>query len=102
MNRTELISRIADETGLSKAEATRTMDVMTRAITRELEAGGEVRLIDFGAFTVADRPARDGRNPKTGEAIRIAASLGVKFTAAKALKQAVNKPVRLTGARRRA
>lgn len=87
--------------GLGKAEAIRAVESMIAAITGELEGGEDVRLPGFGIFSVATSAARDGRNAFAGEKIRIAAKLRVKFTAGKALQEALNQE-RLTGMRRRA
>ncbi len=101
MNRKELIERIAQETDMRKRDVIQVVDAMTRVIAGEIGWGGSVRLIDFGAFSAPETKARAGRNPKTGEPIKIAARRRVKFTASKTLKEVCN-PVRLTGARRRA
>src|SRR5438094_178825 len=100
MNRTELIDRIADGAGFTKADAGRALDAVITAITDELEAGGEVRLLDFGIITVTETGAREGRNPQTGEKIKIAAKRRARFKEAKALKERLNQPVRMVGARR--
>ena len=90
MNKTELIAAIAADTGLSKADATRAFDSALDNLSRALAAGDTVQIIGFGTFAVASRPERMGRNPSTGEAITIKASKAPKFTAGKALKDAVN------------
>ncbi len=90
MNKNDLIGVLADSTGLSKADATKAVDGMLDNITSALKKGDEVRLVGFGTFAVATRAASTGRNPRTGEAIQIAASKRPKFTAGKALKDAVN------------
>lgn len=90
MNKTELIATIAKQSGLSKADSTRALQAFECAVIDELSNGGEVALIGFGTFSVGERAERQGRNPKTGEAITIAASKAVKFKAGKALKEAVN------------
>ncbi len=90
MNKTELINHIADEADISKAAAARALDAVTDAITRTLKKGGTVALIGFGTFSVSKRKAREGRNPKTGEAIKIAARKAPKFSAGKGLKDALN------------
>lgn len=90
MNKNDLIGVLADSTGLSKADAAKAVDGVLDNITNALKKGDEVRLVGFGTFAVASRAASTGRNPRTGEAIQIAASKRPKFTAGKALKDAVN------------
>ena len=90
MNKTELIARIAFNAGISKAAAARALDATTKAITSTLKKGGTVSLVGFGTFSVSKRAARTGRNPRTGEAIKIKAAKVPKFTAGKALKEALN------------
>ncbi|MBL4604078.1 MAG: HU family DNA-binding protein [Emcibacteraceae bacterium] len=91
MNKNEFITSVADTSGLSKSNASVAVDSVLDAITTTLAAGGEVRLIGFGTFSVANRAASVGRNPRTGEKIQINASKRPKFKAGKALKDAVNK-----------
>lgn len=91
MNKNELIAQVAGAAGLSKADAGRAVDSMTAAISSALASGVDVRLVGFGTFSVANRKATTGRNPRTGEAIQIPASRQPKFKAGKALKQAVNR-----------
>lgn len=91
MNKNDLIASVASASGLSKADAGRAVDAMTGAISSALSGGTEVRLVGFGTFSVANRKATTGRNPRTGEAIQIPASRQPKFKAGKALKQAVNR-----------
>ena len=90
MNKNDLVAAVADSAGLSKADATKAVDSVFDNITSELQGGSEVRLVGFGTFAVAQRKATTGRNPRTGEAIQIAASKQPKFKAGKALKDAVN------------
>ncbi|GAB4118446.1 MAG: HU family DNA-binding protein [Rhodothalassiaceae bacterium] len=90
MNKNELISNVAEAAGLSKADATKAVDAVFSSITGALKKGGEVRLVGFGTFSVAKRAASTGRNPRTGETIKIAASKQPKFKAGKQLKDAVN------------
>lgn len=90
MNKNELIAEVADQTGLSKADATRAVDGVFDIITAELAKGEEVRLVGFGTFSVSERAATEGRNPRTGEKIQISASKQPKFKAGKGLKDAVN------------
>jgi DNA-binding protein HU-beta len=90
MNKGDLIDAVAEETGLSKADATRAVDSVINSITKALKAGNQVSLVGFGTFVVKKRAARQGRNPRTGETIQIAASAVPGFKAGKALKDAVN------------
>ncbi|GAB4572478.1 MAG: HU family DNA-binding protein [Rhodothalassiaceae bacterium] len=90
MNKNELISNVAEAAGLSKADATKAVDAVFSSITGALKKGGDVRLVGFGTFSVAQRAASTGRNPRTGETIKIAASKQPKFKAGKQLKDAVN------------
>ncbi len=90
MNKGDLISAVADGTGLSKADAGRAIDATTSAIAGELSGGGRVSLVGFGTFSVSHRAARMGRNPATGASIHINASNVPKFKAGKALKEACN------------
>lgn len=89
MNKSELIDAIADSADLSKAGAGRALDAATAAIAGALAKGDTVSLVGFGTFSVSERAARKGRNPRTGEEITIAASKTPKFKAGKALKDAV-------------
>ena len=90
MNKTELVTHIAQATGLSQDAATKALDATTGGISAALVRGESVSLVGFGAFSVADRAAKEGRNPRTGAAIQIPASKAPKFTAGKKLKEAVN------------
>ena len=90
MNKGDLIDAVADEAGLSKADATRAVESVINAITKALQGGTQVSLVGFGTFTVKKRAARTGRNPRTGETIEIRASKVPGFRAGKALKDAVN------------
>ena len=90
MNKNDLITRIADNAGITKADATRAADAVIDAITSALKTGDEVRLVGFGTFSVSKRAATEGRNPRTGEKINIPASRQPKFKAGKGLKDAVN------------
>ena len=89
MNKSELIDEIADAADLSKAAAGRALDAATDAIAKALSKGDSVALVGFGTFSISERAARKGRNPRTGEVIMIAASKTPKFKAGKALKDAV-------------
>jgi len=90
VNKNDLVANVADASGLSKADAAKAVDATFDAISSALSGGGEVRLVGFGTFSVAQRRASTGRNPRTGEAIQIPASKQPKFKAGKALKDAVN------------
>lgn len=90
MNKADLIDKVADEAELSKAQAGRAIDALFDTITSSLRKGKPVTLVGFGTFSVSKRAARTGRNPRTGETIRIAASKLPKFKAGKGLKDAVN------------
>ena len=90
MNKNDLVSSVADGAGMSKADAAKAVESVFGAITNELQSGGEVRVVGFGTFSVANRKATTGRNPRTGESIQIPASKQPKFKAGKGLKDAVN------------
>ena len=90
MNKTQLIDVVVAKTGMKKKEAEAAVNASIEAITEALKAGDKVQLIGFGTFEVKERAAREGRNPKTGETIKIAASKHPAFAAGKALKDAVN------------
>lgn len=90
MNKNDLIAAVADVTDLSKADAGKAVDAVFDTITKTLKGGDEVRLVGFGTFTVSERAASEGRNPRTGETIQIPASKQPKFKAGKALKDSVN------------
>ena len=90
MNKSELVAAVAELAGLSKADAEKATDATFAAISSALKDNDDVRLVGFGTFSVAARPAREGRNPQTGKSIQIAASRQPKFSAGKALKDVVN------------
>ena len=90
MNKQDLVSAVAEASGLTKADAGKAVEATFEAITGALKSGGEVRLVGFGTFCVAKRKASTGRNPRTGEPMTIKASTQPKFKAGKALKDAVN------------
>ena len=90
MNKNDLVSAVAEHSGLSKTDAGRAVDSVFGSIEGALKAGDEVRIVGFGSFSVAHRAASTGRNPRTGEAIQIAASKQPKFKAGAPLKAAVN------------
>ena len=91
MNKTELIDAIAADCDLSKTVAQRALESVLSNVIGTVVNGDSVQLIGFGAFAAGSRAARTGRNPRTGEEIKIAAAKTVKFTAGKAFKDAVNK-----------
>jgi DNA-binding protein HU-beta len=90
LNKTELIDHIAGSADISKAAASRALDALIGAVTTTLKKNGTVTLVGFGTFAVGKRAARTGRNPRTGEAIKIKAAKVPKFKPGKALKDAVN------------
>ncbi len=90
MNKNDLIAAVADSSGLTKADAGRAVDAVFSSIEGALKGGSEVRIVGFGTFSVAHRAATTGRNPRTGEAIQIAASKQPKFKAGAPLKDSVN------------
>ncbi len=91
MNKQDLISSVADSSGLSKSDASRAVEGVFDSISGELGRGGEVRLVGFGTFSTSQRKASTGRNPRTGETMQIKASTQPKFKAGKGLKDSVNK-----------
>jgi DNA-binding protein HU-beta len=90
MNKNDLVSAVADSSGLTKADAGRAVDAVFDSIASTLKSGGDVRIVGFGTFSVAQRAATTGRNPRTGETIQIKASKQPKFKAGAPLKDAVN------------
>jgi DNA-binding protein HU-beta len=90
MKKTDLVDAMADAADISRAAAARALDAMIDAVTKALKDGEPVSVVGFGTFSVRDRAARTGRNPKTGDTIEIAASRTPAFKAGKALKDAVN------------
>ena len=89
MTKAELIDAVADGADISKAAAAKAIDTFTGTIAKTLKKGKKVTLVGFGTFSVSKRKARKGRNPRTGETIKIAAAKTPKFSAGKALKQAI-------------
>ncbi|WP_353683398.1 HU family DNA-binding protein [Thermodesulfovibrio sp. 3907-1M] len=89
MTKAELVSKIAGKAELTKAEAAKALDATIEAIKEALKKGDKVTLVGFGSFYVSKRKARKGRNPRTGQEIKIPATKVPKFTAGKALKEAV-------------
>lgn len=90
MNKTELVAAVAEKTGVSKVEAEKSVAAVVDVLTETLSGGADVSIAGLGKFEVRSRAARDGRNPKTGEAIKIAASKTVGFKPGKGLKDSVN------------
>ena len=90
MTKDELVSKIAEDAGISKVEAKEALGAFTTQISEAIAKGENVSLVGFGTFSTSQRSARVGRNPQTGAEIQIEASKGVKFKAGKALKEAVN------------
>jgi DNA-binding protein HU-beta len=91
VNKSELIEHIATKSEISKAAATRALESIIEAVKASLKKGKPVSLVGFGTFDVSKRAARLGRNPRTGEALKIKAAKVPKFRAGKALKDALNK-----------
>ncbi|HBE10386.1 MAG: HU family DNA-binding protein [Eubacterium sp.] len=90
MNKTELVAAIADKAEIKKVDAEKALKAFTDVVAEELKKGGKVQLVGFGTFDVLERPARQGRNPRTGKSMKIKASKAPKFKAGKALKDAIN------------
>ncbi len=90
MKKTDVVNAVADAADLSKADAGRALDALINVVTKALKSGDSVTLTGFGTFAVRTRAARQGRNPQTGETIKIKASKNPGFKAGKALKDAVN------------
>ncbi|HAC31732.1 MAG: HU family DNA-binding protein [Treponema sp.] len=91
MNKSELVDAIAKDTGLTKKDSEAAVKAFVEAVSKALSKGDDVQLVGFGTFSVGKRAARTGRNPKTGETIKIKASKSPKFKPGKALKDKVNK-----------
>ena len=90
MNKNDLVAAVASNSGLSKADSAKAVDSIFGTVTGALRGGDDVRLVGFGTFSVVNRKASVGRNPRTGERIQIPASRQPKFKAGKGLKQSVN------------
>jgi DNA-binding protein HU-beta len=90
VNKNDLVSAVSSSTGMSKGDSTKAVEGVFDAISGALSSGGDVRIVGFGTFSVVNRKATTGRNPRTGEAIQIPASKQPKFKAGKGLKDAVN------------
>lgn len=91
VKKTQLIQMLADKTGASKKDAAGHLEAMVETLTGLLRKGEKINITGLGIFKVADRKAREGRNPRTGETIHIPASKKLRFTASKVLKEAVMK-----------
>ncbi len=91
MNKNDLIAAVSSSAALSKADSAKAVDSVFDSIASTLSRGNAVRLVGFGTFSVANRKASEGRNPRTGERIHIPASKQAKFKAGKVLKDAVNR-----------
>ncbi len=91
MNKSELVDAIANDTGLSKKDSEAALKSFIENVSDALVKGDSVQLIGFGTFSISERKARSGRNPKTKEKITIAASKNAKFKVGKALKDRINK-----------
>ena len=90
MNKSELIAKIAEKSGLNQKDAGKALDGLTQAVSDALANGEDVTMVGFGTFKVTQRQAKTGRNPQTGETIQIPAKKAPVFKAGKALKDAVN------------
>ena len=90
MNKAELVAAVAEKSELTKKDAEKAVKAFVDVVTEYLKKGEEVQVVGFGTFKVAERAAREGRNPHTGEPMAIAASKAPKFKAGKALKDAIN------------
>lgn len=90
MNKTELVAAISEKTELTKKDSEKALKALIDVVAEELKKGEKVQLVGFGTFEVAERAAREGRNPQTGETMKIAASKAPKFKAGKALKDMIN------------
>jgi DNA-binding protein HU-beta len=90
MNKTELIAAMAENSGLSKKDSEAALKAFVEAVSEALKKDDKVQIVGFGTFEVAERAAREGRNPQTGKAMKIKASKSPKFKAGKALKDALN------------
>ena len=90
MNKTEFIAAVAEKAEISKKDSEKAVKALVEVVTEELVKGEKVQVIGFGTFEVSERPAREGRNPRTGATMTIAASKAPKFKAGKALRDAVN------------
>jgi len=90
MNKSELIAAISQKSGLTRADSEKVLASFVETISDTLAGGGDVQIMGFGSFSISERPARSGRNPRTGEEIQISAAKMPKFKAGKGLKGALN------------
>jgi DNA-binding protein HU-beta len=90
MNKSDLIDKLASDAGITKVQAKAAVDSYHEAVAHTLKTGGRVELAGFGSFSVSERTARSGRNPRTGETIKIKAAKVARFKPGKALKDSVN------------
>lgn len=90
MTKAELVDYVAEKADLTKADAARALEAVMEGVTAGLKESGKVTLVGFGTFTAKEREAREGRNPQTGETVKIAARKAVTFKAGTALKESVN------------
>ncbi len=90
MNKAELVAAMSDKAGITRKDAENALKAFTDVVAEELRKGEKIQLVGFGTFEVSERAARTGRNPQTGEEMKIAASKAPKFKAGKALKDMVN------------
>ena len=91
MNKTELVAAMAAKSELTKKDSEKALKAFTEVVAKELKKGEKIQLVGFGTFEVSERAAREGRNPQTGETMKIAASKSPKFKPGKALKDEVNR-----------
>lgn len=89
MNKGDLVSKLAEDAGITKVQANAALDAFTEAVAKTLKKGDSVTLVGFGTFSVSKRAARVGRNPKTGEALKIKAKKVAKFKAGKSLSEKI-------------
>jgi len=101
ITKADLLDRVAGEAGVTKADAERVLDSFFGTVVSAAKSGEEVGWPGFGKFSVSKRAARTGRNPQTGETIKIAASTGLKFSASSTLKSEMNKPAKKAAARKK-
>ena len=97
MNKSELVAAIAEKAQLSRKDSDKIVSAFAEVVGDSLAQGDKVQLVGFGTFAVKDRPAREARNPRTGESVKIAASKAPGFKAGKALKDKVNVPAKKKG-----
>ena len=91
MNKTELVAAMAEQADMTKKDAEKALTAFTEVVAKELKKGEKIQLVGFGTFEVSERAAREGRNPQTGETMKIEASKAPKFKPGKALKVEVNR-----------